>query len=706
MGLESIEEYLFNKLNNIAGRPAFGVQLLRDYAGINDHLPELVYTAYDILTTHVLRGKSGDLPGSAKLTQASTKIGTTVFSKLFDSTPVWRDAVRLGDLFIEAFFQEGYVSLHYPKVRNSSYIIKITDKWREELCEVSENYQRYCLTGTVFEKPKDITRLMQVYQREGTLPIRYPIVKNWDYNYSHYFQQTKSLPWLVAANKLQQVGWKINNKVYEAVMKSEILDIPTDNFEKERIDSKKMKLEYVKAKATSLLNKTFYSLVDFDYRGRIYYRETMFNFQASDYERGLFLFDEAKLVTDGGRRWLYIHAANSYNQSYTKDNIPEWCTTDYSKYLEEQGLNDISVDKMTLEDRELWTGNNLDLIKRTSELNQLVDCEKPVAFLAVAHEIIEYNVFREFGIDYYSSLPIPIDGSNNGWQHLGAISKDLNTGKLVGLVPMDIQQDFYVKTAKKLLEITHDPTRLNILNSMPMKRIRKGISKRGSMTRAYSAGAQKIAENMYMDLRKEGYDTEYNITEKDCMGFSRDLIKAIEVVCPGPLQTMKFLQKIAVSTLELGSNNIQWITPSGFFVNYENFYTNTEKVAGTILGVGKRDRVTHVGLNVSDKPDIRGFVSGISPNYVHSLDGSHMALIIFNWDGHFGAVHDSFSTHASDVDELLVLTKDTFVDMYDYSNYFFKIKESLVTKYSENIEEPSLGVLDIQQVRESNYFFA
>ena len=706
MGLRTIEEYLLDKLNNIPGRPAFGVKLLKEYLGVEEHIPELAYTAYDILTTHILRGKSGDLPGSAKLTQVSTKIGSAVFSKLFDSDPEWRDVVRLGDVFIEAFFRCGYITLHYPKVRNSSYIVKITDKWVEELCEVSDNYERYRLTGTVFEKPKEIDTLMQEYHREGVLPTRYPIIKNWDYTYSALFQKIKNLPWLKAANKLQQVGWKINKRVYEAVMSSEITETSTNELEIERIESKKMKLGYVKAKATALLDKTFYSLVDFDYRGRIYYRETMFNFQASDYERGLFLFDEARLVTEKGKRWLYIHAANSFNMAYTKDKIPEWCTTNYSKYLEGQGLNDISVDKMTLKDRELWTENNLNLIKEVSSMNKLVDCEKPVAFLAVCHEIIEYNTFKEFGIDYYSSLPIPIDGSNNGWQHLGAISKDTNTGELVGLVPVDIQQDFYVKTAKKLIEITHDEHRLDILNKMPMKKIRKGISKRGSMTRAYSAGAQKIAENMFLDLRKEGYDVEYDITEKDCMGFSRDLIKAIEAVCPGPLQTMKFLQKIAVSSLELEQNSIQWVTPSGFFVNYENFYTSTEKVSGTILGVGKRDRVNHVGLKVSDKPNIRGFVSGISPNYVHSLDGSHMAIVIANWGGHFGAVHDSFSTHPDDVDDLLYLTKEIFIEMYDYGNYFSKIKGSFMTKFFEATEEPKLGMLDVNKVRESNYFFA
>jgi DNA-directed RNA polymerase len=239
-----------------------------------------------------------------------------------------------------------------------------------------------------------------------------------------------------------------------------------------------------------------------------------------------------------------------------------------------------------------------------------------------------------------------------------------------------------------------------------MKKIRKGISKRGSMTRAYSAGAMKIAENMVNDLRKEGYDVDYSISEKDCVGFSRDLIKAIELVCPGPLRTMKFLQHIAAAVLESGNTHISWYTPSGFFVHYEKFYEKIEKVKGTIVGVGKRDQVYHVGMSTSDKPDPRGFACGISPNYIHSLDASHMAKVIDRWGGDFGAVHDSFSTHPSDVEELCELTKDVFIEMYDSTNYFDKIEQSIVTKYDVAVEQPALGTLDIQGIKHSDYFFA
>ena len=83
---------------------------------------------------------------------------------------------------------------------------------------------------------------------------------------------------------------------------------------------------------------------------------------------------------------------------------------------------------------------------------------------------------------------------------LSAISKDQQTGELVGLVPVGIQKDFYVQTAKELIAGNQDDRLQSILDAMPMKSIRKGISKRGSMTRAYSAGAKKISENMLLRL--------------------------------------------------------------------------------------------------------------------------------------------------------------------------------------------------------------
>ena len=415
---------------------------------------------------------------------------------------------------------------------------------------------------------------------------------------------------------------------------------------------------------------------------------------------------------------------------------------------------------MTLNDRVNWTNENMEVILELGkELIIVEEAEKAISFLACCVEWFDYQTAIDEGRTPYSSLPIPVDGSNNGWQHLGAISKDTHTGSLVGLTPVDIQQDFYVQTAKKLSEITTHEERSEILQKMPMKHIRKGISKRGSMTRAYSAGASKIGENMYFDCKAEDYHDKYGIDEKHCLGFAKDLIKSINMVCPGPLDTMKYLQQlakfeigeytkykdgvaagpeykelrkeikelftkkdkdegdlerlnelvIAVNEYESelvygnGSKHITWATPSGFPVKYESYKMKSVKCVGRLNG----QYINHVGQIPTKTPDVRGFMCGISPNFIHSMDASHMALVINDWDGDFGAVHDSFSTHADDEEELLVKTKNHFIDIYDVDNFYNYIEDQLLTKKDNlDVTQPTLGDLNIQEVYDSDYFFA
>ena len=129
---------------------------------------------------------------------------------------------------------------------------------------------------------------------------------------------------------------------------------------------------------------------------------------------------------------------------------------------------------MTLEDRITWTNENMDWIREAGvECKFYHEAEKTISFLACCLEWHEFHVAEASGSIHRTHLPIPIDGSNNGWQHLGAISKDTMTGELVGLVPVDIQKDFYVQTAKELYNLA-DGELKEILERMPMKHIRKG----------------------------------------------------------------------------------------------------------------------------------------------------------------------------------------------------------------------------------------
>jgi len=250
---------------------------------------------------------------------------------------------------------------------------------------------------------------------------------------------------------------------------------------------------------------------------------------------------------------------------------------------------------------------------------------------------------------------------------------------------------------------------------MPIKHICKGIGKRGSMTRAYSAGKQRIAKNMYEDCHMEGFTVKYNITENDCTELSNSLIQAINTVCAGPLKTTKYLQKIATHELNNGRNVLNWTTPSGFPVVYKSYLQHERQQRGTIKGIkGNKDgRVMHViRVDVLNKetgervPCRRSFASGISPNVVHSYDASHMANTIVSFNGSFGAVHDSFSSHASEIDFLQEVTKMTFIAQYDVENFFDILQDALMDhKESFDFKQPELGSLDLSEITNSKYFF-
>lgn len=768
---DQISEYLVDKVSRVNPnnpKANSGGVLLRLYKEYEEDMPRLVTVAFQTIQMRFTYDTSDSPAGTAQLTNVSTAIGQRIARVIKREPPglPWNMHVRLGDLFIEAFFNCGFIDIYYPKTRDTSYIVSATAKWID-LADIPEAMSRISLNHTVLDRPEKIDCIIQT---DGE-----PLIKNWTEEDNGEFLSMKDTPWVKSVDKLQRTGWRINQRVYDALIANKNLFVSSvpieDNDAKEmKRRSKNVEWGFITTKAKLLYDHdVFYQYMQADYRGRLYYSESFLNYQGSDLARGMMCFARGKPMTEDGLFWLAVHTASSFNQSYGIDEIPDWCEADYATYLQEEKLESISVDKFTLEDRVRWSNYNMDVLIEMGRDSIIAEiAEKPVSFLACCLEWYDYQKAVKDNRIHVSHLPVPVDGSNNGWQHLGAISKDSQTGKLVGLIPVDIQHDFYVQTAKQLNLLVTDERLKGILDQMPMKHIRKAISKRGSMTRAYSAGAKKIAENMFFDCKAEDFHITYGITENDCNKLAKLLIKAINMVCPGPLHTMAYLQALAQYeignykkfskegeavgpeykelvktqkalytkkdksdeeieelnslTVELksyesrlihgnGKDSIRWLTPSGFKVTYENFTTATRKCRGTISGY-KTDSKGHKGVNhvarvPTKTPDIRGFMCGVSPNYIHSQDASHMALVIEEWNGDFGAVHDSFSTHACDVETLLARTKQSFIDMYDKENYYDLIQDNIITDATNlDVEQPQLGDLDVTQIYESDYFFA
>ena len=804
-GIEEVANYLKDrvaKINPNNPKANSGAVLLRFYTKFNDDAEKIISMSADIIQAFFSRDTRAVPAGKAKLTALSTRIGSVLVNYITDETLSWRNEICVGDLIIESFLQKGYLRVYrdpgFSELdRDAPFMVEPTAGWAEiNVIPVVED--RDVLIATHHTELPKVRSLF----RGGR-----PIIKGWDDDRTLKFKSLIRKPFVQAADKLEGQPWKINKRLYDVITKN-ILDIlPTipempeegskldlknaynamkakdtkknrDRYNQKaalwnkklavlRAMSKNNEIRITLRKAEAMLNmEEFFQAIEFDYRGRIYYREPFLNYQGSDMARGLMMFSRGKPLDEKGLQALKIHTANSFNQTYEIDKIPKWTEWNYKEFMEQQGIDNISVDKMSLNDRITWCEQNADMILDTAKNETIHDCEKPFVFLACAFEweAIEADNSHEV------CIPCPIDGTCNGYQHSAAIAKDGDTGLYVGLEDTDIPMDLYIQVSRALMEDEKD---FFENKGMTLSQIRKGIAKRATMTRAYSAGEDTIADSMFADLYQYGYDTKFNIAMLDCEHLSKKIVKAIAKVCPGGQKTMKYLQNLAAYELGMfnmydkdgnkislaqrrrdfdtakkmraalrddpdneellkklndlshdmttrttvlewgnGNNYLEWVAPSGFPVIYESYLTRAEKCLSTLRGVegGQKNqpgRIRHVAQVSTDHADKRAFAAGISPNYIHSQDAAHMALVISKWNHTFGAVHDSFSTHPNDVGELALLTRSVFKEMYDKEDVFEHIKDNILTNKDKcDVEVPESGDLEIGLVTESTYFFA
>ena len=461
-------------------------------------------------------------------------------------------------------------------------------------------------------------------------------------------------------------------------------------------------------------NFNFYLSMFLDFRGRVYARDAFFSYQSSDLARGHLMFAEQKVMTERGYEHLSVHIANSYNQTYEQKDLRglNWLTEDYLTDLIEDDIPGISVDKMSRTDRIQWTDEHLELFRAIADdpighSKIWRNAEKPWVFLSLCFELVSFWRSIAEGEEYLSQIPIAIDGSSNGTQHLAAMSKDEVAGRMVGLIPMDKPIDFYIVVAKGIINRNVGTDLGALLAKIPMKLMRKGISKRGTMTKAYDAGVKCIADIIYKDCYDAGMTKKYGITKSIAKKLSKDLVDTYNAICYGPVEIKNYLQALVHHQMdETEATQIEWWTPSDFHVISEKYISRKHKVnlpftQGVICAVIRE---------FTDMPATHELVSGISPNWVHSMDASHMSLVINSLNElgitSFGAIHDSFSVHAEDIDDLLYVTKDIFIDMYE-GDVFKEMKEQLVGLYSTFMEEPPKeGNLDLSKVMGSDYFFS
>lgn len=161
----------------------------------------------------------------------------------------------------------------------------------------------------------------------------------------------------------------------------------------------------------------------------------------------------------------------------------------------------------------------------------------------------------------------------------------------------------------------------------------------------------------------------------------------------------------SANILAKAGEHIEWITPSGFPMFQKNTKTRDLHIT-TVLGNNLKLRAK----GVTPVVDPRTQQSGCSPNFVHSMDATHLCMTANEAAQHgvtsFAMIHDDFGTHAADTETLHHVLREQFVKLYRENDVLSQFKEQNEKRTGVTLPDlPAMGTLDITDVQNSPYFF-
>ena len=447
--------------------------------------------------------------------------------------------------------------------------------------------------------------------------------------------------------------------------------------------------------ARRLRDEHFYYPYNLDFRGRAYPTSPHLTHLGDDLARGLLTFAEKRPLGPRGLRWLKVHLANLYG-----------------------------VDKLPLEERVAWADGLIErgvlravhdepLGSRAQEWWQQAD--NALQTLAVAREVHLASCAPDPAA-YLSDVPVHQDGSCNGLQHYAALLKDRAGGEQVNLTPSEQPQDVYAGVRALVAQkVEDDAAAGDALAGRLVGLVSRKVVKQTVMTSVYGVtyvGARQQIQNRLEEVKELKACTE---TEHFAMaGYLAKLtMQSLGTVFSGATDAMGWMASAASQIAKESGKPVQWTTPLGLPVLQPYMKPEMQRVKTVLaqLSLTREMDPTDARARVNSMKQRSAF----SPNYVHSIDSTHMLMTAVECRRRglvFAAVHDSYWTHACDVDEMNEVLRDKFVELHSQP-LLEQVLDSFRQRYPEvawddapKLQLPKPGDLDLEQVRKSTYFFA
>lgn len=672
--------------------------------------------------------------------------------------------IKLIDIFIVStglgYLEKGFSSNSKRVVYNfgiDPVILQYLDENDKDLASMMFDYRPMVIPPKPWEAPEDGGYYLNLHKPVPLVRVSRKVL--------HKLYGDIDMPNVYkAVNAIQATPWRINNRVLEVANEvcswvniPEALGLPSDTpaekperpveadtnpeVHKEwkascvhyyQEDNKRKSKRYLLNSVLTLANtykddEEIYFPHNLDFRGRVYPMTTL-SPQGNDFTKSLLEFAEGKPLGESGHTWLAIQGANCYG-----------------------------LDKKPIEERLEWVYSNAEFITAIAEnpLDNLswTETDSPWEFLAFC---FEWNDYLKYGSEYVSHIPVALDGSCSGLQHFSAMLRDPVGGEAVNLVPSEEVQDIYRIVADKVNEklkehykngtedeITKDENGADYLKkgtrSLASEWIKHGVTrfttKRSTMTLCYGSSRYGFAEQVLQD-------SVYPALSKDPTAFSRPaqssrymaglIWEALGGVVVKAVEAMDWLQtasSLLAKEKDMNGKALPtfWMTPAGFPVlqKYNKFVYKQLRTFTTgnitIKEPFKEDTVlpegTMMGPSYKQKLpdlDVRKQKQGIAPNFIHSMDASHLMLTVCSCVdkgvSEFAMIHDSYGVPAGEAEIMFNTVRDVFVSTYTENDVLQDLHDHVHNLLSEKAveqlpEPPSKGDLDLDCVKESLYAF-
>ena len=506
-------------------------------------------------------------------------------------------------------------------------------------------------------------------------------------------------------NKLSCTPFQINQDVYKWLLDNKSMwdeDLPTFEsltglnnataykFIMQKGTTKKMYNNIMNTANLLIRANEFYFPCYMDWRGRIYAKGEYINYQSNKLALSLLVFKKGVVIQACGIVSLKLYGAGLYGIGVSNESKLSWVDKHHNDII---GMNP----------QFLVKAKNLPLfVAFCFEYKKCMSCEKPV--------------------DFISHLPILVDATCSGLQHLSSMIADINVGKSVNLVESHVIQDIYNNIAQVV--------NVNLQLDFQLDR---NFVKKIIMCVPYNVGSFTAAQYF---IEKFNYHPDLNmfsppdkpdvlISYKDLYKLSNVVYKTFYKLHPKMSELVDYFKNIA-RLMSIFNCPIEWSTPSGLTITQCYLQFNNIKTKGLW-------DIRTIALKVPTKKiDIIKQTRSLMPNLIHSFDASNVikAFNLFGLKGdrHLFTIHDCFATHAGHIEILQHSVKQAFVEMYvkrDFiDNFHMRCLNRLETydpslilvDYKNNIVvnkftnksyeipiKPLMGDLEIKDIIKSKY---